>query len=306
MTLLQIRFILCVLLICPVNNAWSQQIADTLFAVTIGNPAYEKGKGSIVIIDEAHTNFHTRNGRYKPFANVLEQDGYAVHAGSSTFTKEQFGAVKILVIANALHPSNATQWSLPTPSAFTDEEIQVVNSWVKDGGSLFLIADHMPFPGAAEKLAASFGFKFYNGFASRKGLGGNDIFTFGNGMLKSSIITKGRNKKETITSLQSFTGQAFEIPQDANPVIVLDSKFEIKMPMVAGAFDKNTPTISAENFVQGAFMRYGNGRVVIFGEAAMFTAQLQGKNKMGMNQKSAFQNAQFLLNVIHWLDGILE
>lgn len=58
--------------------------------------------------------------------------------------------------------------------------------------------------------------------------------------------------------------------------------------------------------MQGAYMKYGKGRIVIFGEAAMFTAQLQGKNKMGMSTKSASQNAQFLLNTIHWLDGILD
>jgi hypothetical protein len=38
----------------------------------------------------------------------------------------------------------------------------------------------------------------------------------------------------------------------------------------------------------------------------MFTAQLQGKAKAGMNQQSANQNFQFLLNVMHWLDGILD
>jgi hypothetical protein len=53
-------------------------------------------------------------------------------------------------------------------------------------------------------------------------------------------------------------------------------------------------------------MNYGKGRVVVFGEAAMFTAQLQGKSKVGMNEKSASQNFQFLLNVMHWLDGILD
>jgi hypothetical protein len=42
------------------------------------------------------------------------------------------------------------------------------------------------------------------------------------------------------------------------------------------------------------------------GKAATLTAQLQGKNKMGMNVESASQNAQFLLNTVHWLDGILN
>jgi hypothetical protein len=78
------------------------------------------------------------------------------------------------------------------------------------------------------------------------------------------------------------------------------------MPRTAWQFEKDTPTISAENLVQGAYMNYGKGRIVIFGEAAMFTAQLQGKNKVGMNQKGASQNVQLLLNVIHWFDGLLN
>ncbi len=281
----------------------AQQVADTLYSPVISNPVYGKGEGSIILIDEAHHNFHTLNGRFKAFARVLEKDGFVVRASSELFTHAQLSKGKILVISNALHASNAEQWTLPTPSAFTDSEIEVVNSWVKNGGSLFLIADHMPFPGAAEKLAASFGFKLYNGFAMKTG--GKDIFVPGDGLMVNTL-TKGRNEKEMITSLQSFTGQAFEIPATAHSVIVLNSKYEVKMPQTAWEFKKDTPTVSGQNLSQGAYMNYGKGRVVIFGEAAMFTAQLQGKNKVGMNVESASQNAQFLLNAIHWLDGILN
>src|SRR6187551_2447229 len=175
----------------------AQQVADTLFSPDVSNPVYQKGQGSIVLIDEAHHNFHTRNGRFKAFANVLEKDGYTVQASSELFTTEYLNKGKILVISNALNIINTEKWSLPTPSAFTDNEIEVVNTWVKNGGSLFLIADHMPFPGAAEKLAASFGFKFYNGFATKKG--GDDIFELEKGLMVS-ILTKGRNEKENITS----------------------------------------------------------------------------------------------------------
>ncbi len=283
--------------------ATAQQVADTLFSPVISNPVYENGLGSIVFIDEAHSNFHTLNDRFKPFANVLTKDGYVVRASSQPFTKEQLSKTKILVIANALHPSNSQSWMLPTPSAFTDAEIEAVNEWVKRGGSLFLIADHMPFPGAAEKLAASFDVKFYNGFAQQKN--GPDIFKSGKGLIENTI-TKGRNEKENVTSIQTFTGQAFTIPKNAQVVIVLNSNYTIKMPQTAWEFKKDTPEISAENFAQGAFMHYGSGRIVIFGEAAMFTAQLQGKNKFGMNADTASQNVQFLLNTIHWLDGILK
>lgn len=281
----------------------AQQVADTLYSPSIEKPAYTIGEGSVVLLDEAHHNFHTLNGRFKPFANILAKDGYVVIPFSTPFTTDALGKGKILVIANALHVSNREQWNLPTPSAFTDEEIDNVNKWVKDGGSLFLIADHMPFPGAAEKLAASFGFKFYNGFARQKG--GKDIFTIGKGLMPSTV-TKGRSEKETVTSLQTFGGHAFEIPEGALPVIILSEDFEIQMPQAAWQFSKSTETIEGKGLAQGAYMNYGKGKLVIFGEAAMFTAQLQGKNKMGMNVKSASQNAQFLLNTIHWLDGILE
>ncbi len=223
------RFLLLLILgFCLVSTfATGQQVADTLYSPVISNPAYSKAQGSIVLIDEAHYNFHTIDGRFKAFARVLEKDGYVMKASTELFTKEQLGKGKILVISNALHISNTTQWSLPTPSAFTDDEIEAVNTWVKNGGSLFLIADHMPFPGAAEKLAASFGFKFYNGFAMKNG--GSDIFTYGNGLM-ASILIEGRNEKEKITSLQTFTGQAFEVPNDAIPVIVLSAKYEVDAP----------------------------------------------------------------------------
>jgi hypothetical protein len=281
----------------------SQQVADTLYAPVIENPVYHNGEGPVILIDEAHTNFHTLKGRFRTFATVLEKDGYILQASSAPFTPEQLSKGEILVISNALHPSNHQNWSLPTPSAFTDEEIEIVNDWVKNGGSLFLIADHMPFPGAAEKLAASFGFKFYNSFAMKKG--GQDIFSPGNGLMVN-VVTKGRSDKENITSLQTFTGQAFEIPTGAQPIVVLNSKYTVKLPQTAWEFKKDTPEISGDGLVQGAYMNYGKGRIVVFGEAAMFTAQRQGDTKMGMNQKSASQNAQFLLNTIHWLDGLLD
>lgn len=48
-------------------------------------------------------------------------------------------------------------------------------------------------------------------------------------------------------------------------------------------------------------------RVAAFGEAAMFSAQLAGPEQrpMGLNRPQARQNQQFLLNVAHWLSGLL-
>ena len=42
-----------------------QQISDPNFNASVENPAYTR-EGPIVAIDEAHGNFHTADGRYKP------------------------------------------------------------------------------------------------------------------------------------------------------------------------------------------------------------------------------------------------
>ena len=81
------------------------------------------------------------------------------------------------------------------------------------------------------------------------------------------------------------------------------------MPKVFGeAITNNTAKTAIGGWLQGATLRAGKGRVAVFGEAAMFSAQLAGPNKtpMGMNAPNAKQNPQFLLNVLHWLSGLLD
>ncbi len=307
------RLISAFLLMATMSQA--QQVADTLFRYDIKHPRYEKGKGPLILLDEGHHNFHTTTGRFKPFSDFLRKDGYILRGYAKKFSADELKSARILVIANALNEANQTEWRLPTPSAFTDEEIRVLANWVRQGGSLFLIADHMPFPGAAEKLAFTFGFTFYNGFAFRKnktavGIGNAlaipDIFTIGNG-LEENQITHGMHSEERITSVRTFTGQAFKFPAEAIPLIVLSDEYELVLPEIAWEFDKQVTKLPASGLSQGAYRSFGKGRLVVFGEAAMFSAQIQRDSvRMGMNAPDAKQNPQFLLNIIHWLDGPLK
>jgi len=286
-----------------------QQISDPDFNPPIFNPAYPSGKGSKICIDEAHNNFHTMDGRYKPFAELLEKEGYIVNPLKDTIRQNTLDDVDILVISNALNIRNTEEWTLPTPSAFTKDEIQNIADWVENGGSLFLIADHMPFPGAAHDLAKVFGFELSNGFAIDTTTGGgSDLFTLKNGTLEENFITNGKNKLEKVDSIYSFTGEAFQIPDNATPVLVLNNNFISLMPDTAWNFKKDTPQISVAGWFQGAVKKFGKGKVAIWGEAAMFSAQIAGdqKVKVGMNSPSAKYNYQLLLNIIHWLDNIVE
>ncbi|HEV2706841.1 MAG TPA: DUF4350 domain-containing protein [Pyrinomonadaceae bacterium] len=302
--------VLFVLLAAVCLTARAQQVADPDFKPPIPKPAYREGRGPVVLIDEAHNNFHTASGRYQAFAELLRRDGYTVKPSPAKFTKEYLKTARVLVISNAINERNAGgDWSLPTPSAFTDEEIEAVREWVREGGSLLLIADHMPAAGAAEKLALAFGFRFSNGFAmdeSKKD--GTLFFKLADGSLKEHPITKGRNAAERIDTVATFTGSAFQLPAAAQPLFVFGNNVKSLEPEVAWKFDEKTKRVPVKGWAQGAVLRFGKGRVAAFGEAAMFSAQLAGAQRtpVGMNSPVAKQNPQFLLNVMHWLTGVLK
>ncbi len=301
------RLILVAILSGP--PAQAQQVADTTFIPPVPSPAFESGTGPTVLIDEAHFNFHTADGRYLPFARILRRDGYVVVPSGSAFTSQLLEAADILVISNALAERNAEDWSLPTPSAFDSKEIQAVLEWVAAGGSLFLIADHMPFPGAAQELAAFFGVLFGNGFAIGPEQGrAAMIFRRSEGSLADHPVTNGREPRERVDSVATFMGQAFRVPARATQLLTLPTPSVLLLPERAWQFSETTPRIRADRMAQGALLRHGNGRVAVFGEAAMFSAQIDGRGRspMGMNAPVASQNPQFLLNLMHWLSGLLD
>jgi len=289
-------------------SLFSQQVADTIFNPVIPLPEYTRGKGSVVVIDEGHYNFHTAGDRYLPFARLLRADGYVVKGYSGEFIKSGLKNVRILVIANALNKINTENWFLPTPSAFSSEEIKTLRKWIKTGGSLFLIADHMPMGGAAVNLAAVFGFGFTNGFAADTSGPGPAFFYRKDSTLLSCSITNGRNDSEKVDKVVTFTGQAFKIPVEATSILRFDERYLLLETDTAWVFNSNTKYTPIKDWSQGAFMKYGKGRIVMFGEAAMFTAQLAGPEgiKVGMNSDYAEENYKLLLNIIHWLDGKFE
>ena len=60
--------------------------------------------------------------------------------------------------------------------------------------------------------------------------------------------------------------------------------------------------VLAAGRAQRLALPFGKGRVVVSGEAAMFSAQNQN---FGLNYPGT-DNKQFVLNVMHWLTGLLK
>jgi hypothetical protein len=296
---------ICAFLVLTCAPAFAQQQADPEFNTSVTHPAY-KNEGARVMFDEAHHNFHTADGRYKPFYDLLMNDGYRVVRNRQSFVKTRLSGFKVLVIANALGGEDDEDNDGADKPAFTDEEIAAVSDWVKDGGALLLIADHAPFGAAAGTLAKRFGVDMSNGytFDEENSVAGSPtqlIFSRENKLLANHPITEGRNENERLNILRSFTGQSLTGPEGSVAILKLaDSATD--SPHISAAL-----VASAKGRAQAIALKFGKGRVVVQGEAAMLSAQISGADKrtMGMNVPGN-DDKQYALNLMHWLSGILK
>jgi len=287
-------------LFCLSSCSESNQQPDPDFIPKNIKNSFLKLKSPIVLIDEGHHNFHTTKGRFKPFVQVLTSDGYIVKPSKKKFTLEYLNQADILVIVNALD-RNRRDYNPPYGNAFEAEEVEAVKQWVTQGGSLFFIADHAPFPKVSDNLSTAFGFEFNNGSVY------SATFRIDNNSLSQHVITKRNSNVERIVQIRSFGGSAFQIPDKAKPLMRLGkgaTSFMSDIPMQVTA---GSHRISMEGWYQGAVLEVGKGRVAVFSEAMMFTSQFivsTGK-KRGLVSAGAEQNEQFLLNVMHWLSGLI-
>lgn len=292
-----------------VAKADSQQIADHQADVGVPAPAFASKSGPVIGVDSAHHNFHTIDGRYAPFAGLLSSDGFRVVDSNRAFSPQSLTPIKVLVVANALPPDLVDNWRLPAHSAFAPTEIAALKTWVGNGGSLLLIADHLPFAGSARDLAQAFGFAFQDGVVERDPMDGRaDMFTLTDRSLRDDVVTRGRNAREVVTAVRTFTGSAFKAPAGARPILVLPAGFMIHdcgLPCPARVAEHD-----AGGYLQGAVMSAGKGRIAVFGEEAMFSAQIiplrNGPFYFGFNAPGAEQNKQFILNLLRWLSGVLR
>ncbi len=265
------------------------QRADPDFDPAVARPAYRRA-GPRVLFDEAHANFHTAEGRYRPFAQLIGNDGYAVTPASEKFSAEGLAKGDILIVANAESDG-------PEGTAITEGEADAVRDWVRAGGSLLLITDRPPHGEGARLLADRFGVEM--GLAQTsdpdhsRGHPANLVFGRDDGLLGDHPILRGRDDAERVGRVLTFAGQSLRGPLGCVPLLKLGEA------AVDGAGR------SAAGRAQGLAFRSGRGRVVVLGEAAMLSAQTFRGEPLGMNVPGS-DDRQFALNIMHWLSGLLE
>ena len=284
------------------------QMADPDFNARVDKPAYRK-RGPKILFDEAHNNFHTATGRYKPFADLITNDGYQITSNQQIFTREVLQGCRILVISNALGTARMNDPNAGNP-AFTDAESDTVREWVRGGGSLLLIADHAPMGAANQVLAKRFDVDMSKRFTVDPENSDKEsqnpsfiIYTRESGRLVDHPITRGRNASERVNKVIAFTGQSLKGPSASIAFMKLADTAMDAMP------GQNNKPVSAAGRAQGIAMKFGKGRVIVLGEAGMLSAQVVGTGpqqmKFGMN-RPGIDNRQLALNIMHWLSGKLK
>jgi hypothetical protein len=278
-----------------------EQVVDARYVPKVEHPAY-RGEGPVVAIDEAHRNFHTLDGKYAPFGKLLAADGYRVRASTARFSAIALNGIDILVIANARAPAG---------SAFGEDEIAALKQWVEGGGSLLLISDHAPFGRAAAALARAFGVDMGTGYAVARQDGNitADIEFSGKALGEHPVLA-GRDGTERVKHVRSFTGQSLGVPPGGIALLTLPpDALEVTGTQEVAALrhGQTVPGRRVGGRAQALAIPIGKGRLVVAGEAAMFSAQIvtfPGEPPMRMGLR-AEDDAQFALNVAHWLSRLL-
>lgn len=288
-------------------EAFYAQRADYGWSPDIAKPAFTE-RHPVVTVDAAHFNASTIwfAGRYWPFGQLLRADGYTVVNGTEKFSPQYLRSTEILVIANASGGSKLQVFGINLPigdeggdrggPAFTADEIEAVRDWVEAGGALLLISDHAPFGAASEALAAAFGVNMNKGFVDIPGEKPDPhIFSRDNNRIGDHPILNGASPAERVSRVMTYTGQSLEGPPDATVLLRLPDNAIESVPDAKGEWQEQKAASA-----QGLAFTFGKGRVVVLGEAALATAQVDQLKPFGMNVPDN-DNKQFVRNIMRWL-----
>jgi len=288
---------------CALNATGAQRVAD--YAPPAFQPRFA-GAVPTVAIDAGHREMHTLTGSYAPLASLLRADGVRVRSlGGAPLSAASLHGVDVLVVSNARPEGQAEDLVGSDAQAFTDAEAEAIQAWVSQGGSLLLVADHYPFGGYVQALAGRFGVRMGVGYVAdaehanpEAGDDAQILFRRATGGLGEHWITS------RLDTVQSFTGQALR-PAKGACLLRLGANAQRFEAVATRQGDDVRVTLepagSAGGWCQGVAAAHGRGRVVVLGEAAMITAQLDRDGKPFGMQLPGDDNERFALQVVRWL-----
>ncbi len=277
---------------------------DTNVNLEVEDPTFEINDGPLIMFDSTHKNFFIQSHLIKPLVDLLINDGYRVSFLDKEFSKSSLSQASVLVVITALPFDFATENSAADKNTFSENELDELQNWVTDGGSLLAFSEHAPFDQAINPLLRKFDIESSIGttvdtinYESKYGPG---MIKFENKNLNTNHpIVNGKYKVE---KLVSFGGSALLGSKYENILKLDESSFNVKHSTGIGPEGKGNS--------QGLAGVYGSGKIAAFGDSNGFTAMvfnMDDGTKMyaGMNTEG-YDWKNFVLNTFRWLTNYSE
>lgn len=241
-----------------------------------------------MLIDEAHRNVISLETYLGPVGRWLERLGYQVRPLRASAERLIDRADRaVLVIANA----QAAEGSPADASAFTEHEVIAIESWVRDGGSLLLVADRAPFGAPARALAKALGVTLDNNTILTQGADGRPT-----GELTIDVNQYGERRHplfDRVLTVVYVVGESM-----SGPGVMLRAPGGAYSGATAQAADG--PSAAGQPLILA--FEHGKGRVVVIGDGGVVSAfgSANGDAHRGISEGD---NARFVRNVFKWLAG---
>jgi hypothetical protein len=276
---------------------------DNDFDVSVSDPKLTSIKPK-VLFDEAHKNHHQIEKTYKPFATLIINDGCVIKSTDKAIDKAALTNTDVYIIGTAMGKEDPGD-----KSPFSQNEVDEIEQWVKDGGSLLLITEHFPIGLAMTPVLSKFGLQVHNGYTEDTLLNNNEVrdallFTKAKGNLSTTHPIL-----ENVEKLNTFTGSSVRGDSTWTQLLIFTQNaqnYNVKVDVKRNGGDITTSIeyadfYPAKGFSQAICKQYGKGKIVVLAESAFITAQFdKNGNKYGMNSPNQ-DNKQFVLNLMRWL-----
>ena len=277
---------------------------DTNVNLEVEDPTFEINDGPLIMFDSTHKNFFIQSHLIKPLVDLLINDGYRVSFLDKEFSKSSLSQASVLVVITALPFDFATENSAEDKNTFSENELNELQNWVNNGGSLLVFSEHAPFDQAINPLLRKFDIESSIGttvdtinYESKYGPG---MIKFENKNLNTNHpIVTGKYK---VKKLVSFGGSALLGSKYENILKLDERSFNVKHSTGIGPEGKGNS--------QGLAGMYGSGKIAAFGDSNGFTAMvfnMDDGTKMyaGMNTEG-YDWKNFVLNTFRWLTNYSE
>ena len=277
---------------------------DTNVNLEVEDPSFEINDGPLIMFDSTHKNFFIQSHLIKPLVDLLLNDGYRVSFLDKEFSKSSLSQANVLVVITALPFDFATENSAADKNTFSENELNELQNWVSNGGSLLAFSEHAPFDQAINPLLRKFDIESSIGTTVDTI---NYESKYGPGMIKFETKNLNTNHpivngKYKVEKLVSFGGSALLGSKYENILKLDESSFNVKHSTGIGPEGKGNS--------QGLAGVYGSGKIAAFGDSNGFTAMvfnMDDGTKMyaGMNTEG-YDWKNFVLNTFRWLTNYSE